>query len=241
MVDLGIYDFENFPYITKPDPKAIQSGERTLRLLDAIDQMRHLTSVGEVMVRYPLLPRHSRALVEALKRYPHMIRPVIICVAFLSAKTPFVLPPGEEDIARSAHRRFNNAFGDFISYQTIYRKYSELPSQKKREEFCSSNYLDMQSMDEILHITDQLCQITQEMGVPVGECNVTDQETFAHDLLVCMGAGLVQYVCIKKRDLHPPWLGLVPQSPAVHPGRRDSHDHQDVCPHRVPALPRLGP
>ena len=107
------------------------------------------------MVRYPLLPRHSRALVEALKRYPHMIRPVIICVAFLSAKTPFVLPPGEEDIARSAHRRFNNAFGDFISYQTIYRKYSELPSQKKREEFCSSNYLDMQSMDEILHITDR--------------------------------------------------------------------------------------
>ena len=75
-VDLGIYDFETFPYITRPDPKAIQSGERTLRLLDAIDEMRHLTPVGEIMVRYPLLPRHSRALVEALKRYPHMIRPV---------------------------------------------------------------------------------------------------------------------------------------------------------------------
>ncbi|MBP5552670.1 MAG: ATP-dependent RNA helicase, partial [Spirochaetales bacterium] len=30
MVDLGIYDFETFPYITKPDPKALQSGERTL-------------------------------------------------------------------------------------------------------------------------------------------------------------------------------------------------------------------
>ena len=216
MVDLGIYDFENFPYITKPDPKAIQSGERTLRLLDAIDQMRHLTSVGEVMVRYPLLPRHSRALVEALKRYPHMIRPVIICVAFLSAKTPFVLPPGEEDIARSAHRRFNNAFGDFISYQTIYRKYSELPSQKKREEFCSSNYLDMQSMDEILHITDQLCQITSEMGVPVSECGVTDQETFAHDLLVCMGAGLVQYVCIKKRA--SVYRTLLTDEIYIHPG-----------------------
>ena len=129
MVDLGIYDFENFPYITKPDSKALQSGERTLRLLQAIDEMRHLTSVGELMVRYPLLPRHSRALVEALKRYPNIVRPVIICLAFLSAKTPFVLPPGEEDMARSAHKRFANQFGDFISYQTIYQKYQALTTK----------------------------------------------------------------------------------------------------------------
>lgn len=216
MVDLGIYDFEHFPYITKPDPKAIQSGERTLRLLDAIDNLRHLTPVGEVMVRYPLLPRHSRALVEALRQYPDMIKPVAICVAFLSAKTPFILPPGEEDIARSAHRRFNNAFGDFISYQTIYRKYIALQGQKKREEFCASNYLDMQSMDEILHITDQLCQITTEMGIPVKETEVTDQESFAHDLLVCMGAGLVQYVCIRKRA--SVYRTLLTDEIYIHPG-----------------------
>ncbi len=216
MVDLGIYDFEHFPYITKPDPKAIQSGERTLRLLDAIDNLRHLTPVGEIMVRYPLLPRHSRALVEALRQYPDMIKPVAICVAFLSAKTPFILPPGEEDIARSAHRRFNNAFGDFISYQTIYRKYIALQGQKKREEFCASNYLDMQSMDEILHITDQLCQITTEMGIPVKETEVTDQESFAHDLLVCMGAGLVQYVCIRKRA--SVYRTLLTDEIYIHPG-----------------------
>lgn len=216
MVDLGIYDFEHFPYITKPDPKAIQSGERTLRLLDAIDNLRHLTPVGEIMVRYPLLPRHSRALVEALRQYPDMLKPVAICVAFLSAKTPFILPPGEEDIARSAHRRFNNAFGDFISYQTIYRKYIALQGQKKREEFCASNYLDMQSMDEILHITDQLCQITTEMGIPVKETEVTDQESFAHDLLVCMGAGLVQYVCIRKRA--SVYRTLLTDEIYIHPG-----------------------
>ena len=216
MVDLGIYDFEHFPYITKPDPKAIQSGERTLRLLDAIDNLRHLTPVGDIMVRYPLLPRHSRALVEALRQYPDMIKPVAICVAFLSAKTPFILPPGEEDIARSAHRRFNNAFGDFISYQTIYRKYIALQGQKKREEFCASNYLDMQSMDEILHITDQLCQITTEMGIPVKETEVTDQESFAHDLLVCMGAGLVQYVCIRKRA--SVYRTLLTDEIYIHPG-----------------------
>ncbi len=199
MVDLGIYDFDGFPYITRPDSKALLSGERTLKLLQAIDEMRHLTPIGELMVRYPLLPRHSRAMVEALKRYPHMVKPVAIGLAFFSAKTPFVLPPGEEDLARSAHRRFSNQFGDFISYQNIYSKYLSLTTQKKREEFCSSNYLDVQSMDEILHITDQLCQITEEIGFPVSQPDEHDAQTFAHDLLVCLASGLIQYVCVRKK------------------------------------------
>ena len=216
MVDLGIYDFENFPYITKPDSKALQSGERTLRLLQAIDEMRHLTSVGELMVRYPLLPRHSRALVEALKRYPNIVRPVIICLAFLSAKTPFVLPPGEEDMARSAHKRFANQFGDFISYQTIYQKYQALVTKKQHEDFCSSNYLDMQSMDEILHITDQLCQITEEIGYPIPQNTVNDAEHFAHDLLVCLGAGLIQYVCVRKKAFV--YRTITTDEIYIHPG-----------------------
>ena len=199
MVDLGIRDFETFPYLTKPDPKAIASGEHTLRLLGAIDENRILTSIGQVMVRYPLLPRHSRALVEAMRRYPDSVRPVIISLAFLSAKTPFILPPGEEDAARSAHRRFANQFGDFISYQEIYRKYLALSDVKKRESFCKNNYLDMQSMDEILHITDQLVQITGEMGFPVSDGPERFGEKEAHDMLVCLGAGLLQYVCVRKK------------------------------------------
>lgn len=216
MVDLGIYDFEKFPFITRPDSKALQSGERTLRILNAIDQNRHLTDISQIMVRYPLLPRHSRCLVEALRTYPEMIRPVVICISFLSGRTPFILPPGEEDLARSAHRRFNSEFGDFISYQSIYRKYTSMESNKKREDFCKSNYLDMQSMDEIVHITNQLCQITDELGIPVKECDITDAEDFAHRLLVCMGAGLLQYVCLKKRNSI--YRNITTDEIYIHPG-----------------------
>lgn len=216
MVDLGIYDFEKFPYITRPDSKALQSGERTLRLLNAIREDRHLTEIGSMMVRYPLLPRHSRCMVQAIREYPEMIEPVAIAVSFLSGRTPFILPPGEEDLARSAHRRFSSDFGDFFSYQNIYRKYKGLGSQKRREEFCKNNYLDTQSMDEILHITDQLCQITSEMGIPVPEVNVKDSESFAHDLLVCMGAGLLQYVCLKKKM--SVYRNITTDEIFIHPG-----------------------
>ncbi|MBO4409401.1 MAG: ATP-dependent RNA helicase [Spirochaetales bacterium] len=216
MIDLGIYDFESFPYITKPDPDALASGERTLRLLDAIDQLRHLTSIGQLMVRYPLLPRHSRCIVEALERHLEILMPVIICVSFLSARTPFVLPPGEEDLARAAHRRFSSPFGDFVSYQSIYRKYKGMDTLKKREEFCRANYLDIQSMDEIIHISEQLCQITNEMGIPVPQPDYADAEQFAHDLLVCMGAGLVQYVCAKKKA--SVYRTLLTDEIYIHPG-----------------------
>ncbi|MBR2282549.1 MAG: ATP-dependent RNA helicase, partial [Spirochaetales bacterium] len=219
MVDLGIYDFESFPYVTRPDSRALASGERTLRLLNAIDENRHLTSIGQVMVRYPLLPRHSRSLVEALRRFPDMIKPVVICLSFLSGRTPFILPPGEEDMARSAHRRYNSPYGDFMNYQTIYRQYISIGTAKKREDFCKNSYLDIQSMDEIVHITDQLCQITEEMGIPVKDFDVPDAkdtETFAHDLLVCIGAGLLQYVCLKKKTAV--YRTITTDEIYIHPG-----------------------
>ncbi|MGP1507740.1 MAG: helicase-related protein [Sphaerochaeta sp.] len=216
MVDLGIYDFEKFPYVTKPDSKALASGEKTLRLLDAIDDNRHLTQTGAVMVRYPLLPRHSRCLAESLKRYPEILKPVIICISFLSGRTPFVLPSGEEDMARSAHRHFNSPYGDFVNYQTIYNSYAALESPSKRESFCKANYLDRQSMDEILHITEQLCQITDEIGVPVSECRINDAQTFAHELLVCLGSGLLQYVCAKKKAFV--YRTITTDEIYIHPG-----------------------
>ena len=129
MCDLRIYDFEHFPFITQPDKKAILSGEKTLLMLGAIDEQRHLTSIGEMMVKYPLLPRHSRCIYEAIVKYPEVIKNVIVCVSFLSCKTPFILPADEEDLARNAHRKFSNEFGDFIGYQFLLKRYNELKNR----------------------------------------------------------------------------------------------------------------
>ena len=219
MVDLGIYDFENFPFITKPDSEALKSGENTLKLLGAIDSQRHLTLIGQIMVKYPLLPRHARCVYEAIKKYPDIIYPVLICVSFLSCKTPFVLPPGEEDLARSAHKSFFDEYGDFMSYQKLYNKYKSLKTNKLREDFCKNNYLDVQSMDEIVHVTDQLAQITRDLGVPVIEENSQlPREEFVHRLLVCLGAGLLQYVCIKTKAKGMEYRTLTVNEIYIHPG-----------------------
>lgn len=223
MVDLGIYEFETFPFITRPDSESLKSGENTLKLLGAIDNKRHLTSIGEIMVKYPLLPRHSRCVYEAIKRYPDIILPVLISVSFLSCKTPFILPPGEEDLARSAHKSFFDEYGDFVSYQKIYNKYRSLKTSKLREDFCNSYYLDVQSMDEIVHVTEQLASITRDLGVPVliedsNNRSKIPREEFVHKLLVCLGAGLLQYVCIKTKARGMEYRTITTTEIYIHPG-----------------------
>ncbi len=199
MVDLGIRDFKSFKFITKPDNKSLESGEKTLLLLNAIDNNRNLTETGKLMVGYPLLPRHSKCIVSAIQQNPDMIKPVSICISFLSCKTPFILPAGEEDAARNCHRRFSSEYGDFIGYQFLYRKYSEINGKDERQKFCDNNYLDFQSMEEIVHVTEQLCEITRNLGIPVIDMKPENTADYLHKTIVPICTGLIQYICVNKK------------------------------------------
>lgn len=199
MVDLGIFDIENFDFLTRPGLKSIQSAIKTLIQLGAIKENRELTGIGELMVKFPLSPRLSRCLVQAIIENPDFVHPVCICISFLSCKSPFLLPDGEEDAARYAHSKFTNKFGDFISYQYLYKKYFNLNSKEEKEKFCNLNFLDYQSMEEIVHVVQQLCDIVKTLGfVNLGE-NITNYEFYAKETLKCLLTGLIQFVCINKK------------------------------------------
>lgn len=210
MSELGIFDYEYFPFITRPKTSAIASAEKTLKFIEAIDLDRKLTKIGEHMVRFPLLPRHARVIVEAMLHYPTVLEEVIIAISFLSSKTPFILPPGLEDEARKAHQSFNSEEGDFISYLNIYRHLRALPSNDARESYCKKKFLDFPSMQEIHHIVEQLSQIVGDSGIPIGHGGSTK------DYLCCLAAGLLQYVCIKaKRNMYK---SLTTDQIYIHPG-----------------------
>lgn len=210
MSELGIFDYEYFPFITRPKASAIASAEQTLKFIEAIDRQRHLTDIGQHMVRFPLLPRHARVIVEAMLHYPNVLEEVIIAIAFLSSKTPFVLPPGAEDEARKAHQSFNSEEGDFISYLHIYRHIRSLPSNEAREAYCRKKYLDYPSMQEIHHVAEQLAQIVGDMGIPIGTGGTMK------DYLCCLAAGLLQYVCVRtKRTMYK---SLTTDRIYIHPG-----------------------
>lgn len=192
MSDLGIYDYENFPFITKPKISSLHSAEETLKLINAISDDRHLTSIGEMMVQFPLLPRHSRVIVEAIKNFPNVLREVLIATAFLSTKGPFLFPRGSEIIARNRQSRFQSSkYGDFYGYLKLFNEYSEKleAGNKEAQAFLKRYFLDEQTMNEIVHIESQLEEIVSAMQIPITSGGTVSE------YLTCLASGLIQYVC----------------------------------------------
>lgn len=218
MSDLAIYDYDNFPFITPPKKSALASAKYTLSLIGAIDDGNHLTAIGEMMVRFPLIPRLSRAIVEAVMRHPDVLEEVLVAVSFLSTKGPFLFPQDRAMLARTRQERFqDSAYGDFAGYLKLYREYTRIienadtpkAAEKAKEKFCRYYFLDIQTMDEIVHIKGQLELIVSSMGVPItggGEMS---------EYLICLGTGLLQFVCVL--DDSSSYRSLTTDAIYIHP------------------------
>ena len=211
MSELGIYNTDSFPFITPPKKSALASAEETLMIIGAIEKNHHLTSIGEMMIIFPLLPRLSRVIVEAIMNYPSVISDVLIAVAFLSAKTPYILPPGEELRARDAHHALaDRVYGDFVTMLTLYGRYKSLGSRKEKQAYAKNHYLDFESLEEIVHIKDQLEAIVSGMGIPISDSHSIPE------YFCCLASGLRQYVCMKIDRFS--YRSLTADRILIHPG-----------------------
>ncbi|MBN1685933.1 MAG: ATP-dependent RNA helicase [Spirochaetales bacterium] len=191
MAELNIRDFESFDFISKPDRRGILGAIETLELLGALAEDRSLTRIGETMAKFPLLPRLSRIIVEAIYSYPGVVDEAIIAASFLSANSPYLLPQGEELEARQAHHSFTTKHGDFVSYINLLDQFKKA---KDRERFCERYYLDSRVMHEIENIHEQLSAIVSDMGVPIISGGPVA------DYLCAVSRGLIQYVCRRSGD-----------------------------------------
>ena len=207
MADLGITSFEEFDFISSPNREGLIAAIETLNLLDALENDHTLSKIGKLMTEFPLSPRHSRIIVEAILRYPDVVKETIIAAAFLSTQSPYMLPPGEETDARQAHHRFRDEDGDFVSYLKLYRAYMDAPGKQK---FCEKSYLDERAMAEITNVVSQLEEIVSKVGVPVLAGGARD------DYLCAVARGLIQFVCV--RDGRELYRSLTAERILIHPG-----------------------
>ena len=209
MAELGITDFYNFDFIASPGREGIIGAVDTLNMLGALDSDNNLSDIGKMMVKFPLEPRISRIIVEAIMRYPDVIDKALVAASFLSANSPFVLPPNEEMEARKAHHRFRDLQGDFGTYINLFNAWKQTDN---REKFCRKKYLDERIMAEIENIYIQLGEIVgDKMGVPLTSKNGSMQ-----DYLCCIAAGMIQFVCI--RTGRENYRSLTAGHICIHPG-----------------------
>jgi ATP-dependent helicase HrpA len=160
-----------------------------------------------MMCTFPILPKHARMIVEAIRAYPSVIQEVIIAATFLSVNSPFLLPAGEELEARRAHHTFRDPLGDFVSYQRIYEAFLRTGNKAR---FCDQHYLDLRTMNEIANIKGQLEEIVSAVGVPIGSGGSWD------DYLCAVSRGLIQFVC--ERTGKGIYRSLTADRIQIHPG-----------------------
>ena len=210
MADLGIRDFQGFDFISSPGKEGIIGATDTLNMLGALDKDNSLSAIGKLMVQFPLEPRTSRIIVEAIMHYPNVLEEVLIAASFLSANSPYILPPGEELEARRAHHSFRDIHGDFAAYLNLFRAFEKCDSAEKKSSFCKRFYLDERIMLEIENINAQLSDIVTEMKIPI--CGGGDKS----DYLCCIAAGMIQFVCVRAgRDNYK---SLTQDKICIHPG-----------------------
>jgi ATP-dependent RNA helicase HrpA len=207
MAELGVREFEAFDFLSPPEEEGIRAAVETLRLLDALDEERGLTETGKLMCLFPILPKHARMIVEAIRAYPSVIAEVIIAATFLSVNSPFLLPAGKELEARRAHHSFRDPLGDFVSYQRIYEAFMRAGNKAR---FCDSYYLELRTMNEIANIQGQLQEIVSKLGVPIGSGGPWD------DYLCAVSRGLIQFVC--ERTGRGIYRSLTADKIQIHPG-----------------------
>ena len=216
MADLGITNFEDFDFLAPPERAGLISGIETLNLLEALEPDRTLSNIGKLMTEFPLAPRQSRIIVEAILKYPDVIRETIIASAFLSTQSPYILPPGEETDARQAHHRFRDDAGDFVSYLKLFKSFVDSTNKTR---FCDKNYLDERAMAEIVNVTYQLEEILSSMKIPVHMRAISLTEREIDDYLSCIGRGMIQFVCVKEgRGKIGTYRSLTADKIIIHPG-----------------------
>jgi HrpA-like RNA helicase len=160
-----------------------------------------------MMTEFPLPPRQSRIIVEAMLKYPYVSEETIIAAAFLSTQSPYLLPPGEEMDARRAHHRFRDSSGDFVSYLKLYKAFKE---SHTITQFCEKNYLDERAMAEISNVVVQLEEIVSSIGFPLLSGGGIKQ------YLSCIAKGMIQFVCVKEgRNMY---RTLTADRIFIHPG-----------------------
>ncbi len=211
MSELGIYNYETFPFITVPKANGLKSAEETLKIINAINDDHTLTSIGSMMIKFPLLPRLSRVIVESIMNYPSVLDEVLVAVSTLSSRSPYVMPIGEEYEARSAHKTFQHPkYGDFIGMRTLFDAYKSLKTKEERKNFAARYYLDQQTLDEIQNIHRQLSEEISEDGIYIGHGGSIEE------YFCCLIAGLRQYVA-RKSDSYS-YKTITADKIYIHPG-----------------------
>ena len=124
MIALDLGDLAAFPFVDKPDLRAVGDGLALLNELGALEHgHRTLTAVGRALSTLPVDPRLGRMLVEADRT--GCLREVLVITAALSVQDPRERPAEQRQAADAKHARFDQDGSDFLAFLKLWEYVQE--------------------------------------------------------------------------------------------------------------------
>ncbi|MEO1036196.1 MAG: ATP-dependent RNA helicase HrpA [Pseudomonadota bacterium] len=159
MLDAGLGQVSEFPWLDAPDPRRIRDAFATLRDVGAIDAKDRLRRVGRQLARLSIDPRLARVLLAAAAG--GVLDDALIVVAALSVGDPRLRPPDRRQAADEAHRAFAGQRADFETHLAIWHAWHALDSGQRR--WMVSHYLSPRRMFDWRAVHRQLRQQCREL------------------------------------------------------------------------------
>ncbi|MGH8040125.1 MAG: ATP-dependent RNA helicase HrpA [Stenotrophomonas sp.] len=165
MLQLGLGQIEDFPFLEAPDERAIADGWQQLGELGAVDNERRLTPIGRQMARLPVDVKLARMLVAAQAQ--GCLRPMLVIASFLGIQDPRERPPEARAAADNAHALFADGRSEFVGVLKLwegYRQAHEDLTQSKLRGWCERHFLGFLRMREWRELHRQLRVLCEELG-----------------------------------------------------------------------------
>lgn len=157
MAALRLGDIHQFPFLDKPDPRAIRSAYRLLYELQALTQQQQITPLGKQLANLAVDPRFARMLIAGAKE--GCLAEALIIVSGLSIQDPRERPHDKQQAADEKQRQFSDEKSDFLGilklWQLLQQQKAALSNNQFRK-YCVEHFISYLRLQEWGDIYRQL-------------------------------------------------------------------------------------
>jgi len=170
MKSLHLGMVEDFPFIERPQARAIADGYQLLAELGAVDDANELTAIGKELARLPLDPRVGRMILEARER--QSLDEVLVIASALSVQDVRDRPLEAQGAADAAHVKFDDERSEFTGYLKLWKWITQARGEKgsaehrlsnrQYEQLLRQNFVNVRRVREWKDIHSQLHTVVAE-------------------------------------------------------------------------------
>lgn len=197
MESLRLGHVEDFPFLEAPHSRQISDGYQLLQELEAVNDKRQLTPIGNELAKLPVDPRLGRMLLAAKEL--HCLNEILVITSGLTIQDPRERPYDAREAADRAQQRFLDDKSDFVAFLNIWHFFSEALENKKTNrqliDLCHDHFLSHVRLREWRELHQQIKRIVDDLGWRINTTPATYQQI--HTALL---TGLITQIGLKSTE-----------------------------------------